>query len=159
MKETKVGKLFDKFLSFIIKTPHIDEAKPVYDAIENGNREERSFSFTLLGAIDAKTSALLTHISLIVAALSIFFSSVENSVYKLVILSEICIYLLAAMLCLRCIRFKWPDITSQTSISDQDIIEVFIRKRMYDIASDITIFVTRCLILTFVTHIIIAVNS
>jgi len=96
------------------------------------------------GDIDSKTAALLTHISLIVAALTFLYSA-QSGIFKIIIMIELCTYLALAILCLRSIRFTWA-YTKYVSPDDGGNHEFAreLKKRgdIYKFAAGATIYVT-----------------
>jgi hypothetical protein len=62
---------------------------------------------SIFAILDSKTAALLTHVSLMIAAISVAISAAENHfVTKICSAAFITLYILAAYCCLRCLRFE-----------------------------------------------------
>ena len=82
--------LFDHVIfGWILPNPSVD-LKAVEDAAANDLKDAQyNFIHIMMDAVDSKTSALLTHISLIVAAL-IFTSQTGGVLFKFVVLLELC---------------------------------------------------------------------
>jgi hypothetical protein len=112
-----------------------------------------NISYGLFDAIDNKTGALLTHISLLIAVVAIFYSTLASGwAYKLVLGVEIISYLIATVICLRCIRFDLPQIQGTDTHLKQIYHELTDRRALYTLALDITLITTLFLILTFIFH-------
>ena len=96
--------LFDRlFFGHVLKLPdEVDIAtinRAAHDEQDQDQGRYRDFIYDMMSAVDAKVSALLTHISLIIAALVFIYSSraaASASVFlKNLIMCEIVAYLLA----------------------------------------------------------------
>jgi hypothetical protein len=105
------------------------------------------------GDIDSKTSALLTHISLIIAALTFLYSTQSGGAFKVMIVMEVCIYLCLAILCLRAIRYT---VTYSKSFLDNHdanksfAMELEKRGQIYNFAANATIYVTMSMIVLLI---------
>lgn len=111
---------------------------------------------SLFTAIDTKVGALLTHISLLIAILAIFYSMLATGVlYKIVLALEIISYLIATMICLRCLRFDLPDLDDENDPRTRHAYhELMNRRALFTLALDITFGTTIVLVLTFFVHVI-----
>jgi hypothetical protein len=111
----------------------------------------REFIYRMMDALDNKTSALLTHISLIIAAL-IFIYTFDGAgkLLKFVVMSEVCAYLILTIFCIRSIRMttRLSDGKAATEVNAL-AIELYKRRALYNFSSNVTIFVTLLTIITF----------
>jgi len=109
----------------------------------------------LFSAIDTKTAALLTHISILIAAVSIFYSNAVNeSFYRILLGFELLCYLCATIVCLRCIRLSIPPLNEPDNHKTSAFIEIVKRRSMLTLASDMTICATLALIVILIGHVI-----
>lgn len=94
--------------------------------------------------IDAKAAALLTHTSMMVAALGVTAAVVADTYgQQAVIVVEIVIYLLISMLCLRCISlFHEPPEYDDAALSAAARDELILRRGVYTICNRATIYLT-----------------
>jgi len=94
-------------------------------------------------SIDVKAAALLTHTSLMVAALGVAIAVVaETTPQKGVIIAEIVAYLGISLLCLRCISVLHEidyDDTTLTSVARDELI---LRQSIYRFCNRATIYMT-----------------
>ncbi len=105
------------------------------------------------GDIDSKTAALLTHISLIIAALTFLYATQSGVIFKFIIMIEVSVYLCLAILCLRTIRYTVT--YSKSFLDDHDANKSFAfelakRGRIYNFAASATIYVTMSMIVVLV---------
>jgi hypothetical protein len=129
-------------------------------------KELQSITFGLLDAIDTKTAALLTHISLMIATAALFYTiggssnnqttvhafSIINWIIRQVLILEIIIYMSSALLCLRCIRMPLPDTTNINEHKEQIFLEIIKRRNIFTTASDTTNIATFIFIITVFMH-------
>jgi len=104
---------FDRlFFGTILRQPKQADIDSI-DAAARESRDDpqslyRDFIYRMMSSVDSKVSALLSHISLIIAALVFIYSSRAGSgaspLVKNMILGEIAAYLVLTVFCLRCIR-------------------------------------------------------
>ena len=113
--------------------------------------------FLYLTAIDQKISALLTHVSIMLAMTAIFYSEALPA-WKLVIGGEMVAYILIAIGCLTCVNIRSPKKSVHTSIDAQkEALEIVCyRLKVYKVCWFSTIFVTICLLVTFSGHLFIS---
>ena len=144
--------VFDRIVfNTVLAEPTENELNRIRESALDARKEEshRDFIFTLMDALDSKTSALLTHISLIVAALTFIYTAHEHgAVARWFLLLEIIFYLVLTIFCLRAIRM-----TSGLSSIDKDEtqaleVELSRRRAVYNFAASTTIVVTTVMILT-----------
>jgi len=151
--------VFDRLASWRSPFPCAANSSDVYRKIGEDFKADDTllaYSFGLFTALDSKTSALLTHISVLTAVVAVFFSGAPpHTYYRTVLAIELFAYLLSTILCLRCIRFALPSVTEQTSHADQAFEEIEKRRLILGLASDITICATATLVVLFVVHLIL----
>lgn len=106
-------------------------------------------------AIDGKTSSLLTHVSIMLAVLAVFYASMpEPSLAKDAILIELFLYLFVTLGCLLSIRILGPG-KSQRSLDEIVVVSAQVavaRLRIYNISWMATFLVTAAFIVTLVAH-------
>ncbi|MEA2858590.1 MAG: hypothetical protein QOC72_629 [Methylobacteriaceae bacterium] len=112
----------------------------------------RQFIYEMMNALDAKTSALLTHISLIIAALTFLYTArTSGSWFRLVVMFELCCYLLLTIFCLRSIRMTSRLTGGVPSTESRGLeIELWKRRTVYNFASNSTVLVTVFMLITLV---------
>jgi hypothetical protein len=152
--------LFDRlFFGLVLKPPAASDIATVnlaaHDEQDEEQRRYRDFIYDMMTAIDSKVSALLTHISLIIAALVFLYSSraaaSASLVLKTMIMCEIVAYLLLTVFCLRCIRMT-TRLSSGSAAAENDAlaIELYKRRATFNWTSNVTVFVTVATIVTLV---------
>lgn len=87
-------------------------------------------------AIDSKSGALLTHISIMLAVLGFFLSDSNNHLLvQILFLFELIIYLVVAMVLIRCIDIMGPPFRelpeNQKSLNETYYFEITLRKEIY----------------------------
>ena len=135
------------------------------DAIEKSAQQDSTpertkFIYEMMNALDSKTAALLTHISLIIAALAFYYNGrTLNAVMKFVVFVEIVAYLLLTIFCLRAIqmtsRLSDPIDSELGHALSEELVK---RRTVYNWASNATVFVTAILILTLIASALCASN-
>jgi hypothetical protein len=95
-------------------------------------------------SIDAKAAALLTHTSMMVAALGVTSALVAESYeQEAVIVVEILFYLVISILCLRCISlFHEPPEFAPEALSEVARDELILRRGLFTLCNRATIYVT-----------------
>jgi hypothetical protein len=159
--------LFDRLVfGTILDSPTGEEIATIKliasDQTQNDENKNRQYIYRMLDAIDTKVSGMLTHISLLIAALVFIYSSLidkgGNVFFKIVIMTEICAYLILTIFCLRAIRMtsKLSNAKSEAAAdalaieSDALALEFYKRRTAYNWTSNMTVFVTTFTILTLV---------
>jgi hypothetical protein len=105
-----------------------------------------------LDIIDQKVSSLLTHVSVMIAALSMFSGTViTTGLAHYLMIFEIVIYVFVAIGLLRCIRLSGPEL-SLGSVEENMANEVCFRRRFYQFLLDVTIVLTLAFIMTIGLH-------
>jgi hypothetical protein len=121
-------------------------ARQEWHAIYGTTRSDPEFFRFQIGvydAIDNKTSALLTHITLLTAVVAIFFATSKSFVIRFLLMLEVFLYLYATLKCLRCIRLTTPQPGDEDSEWQAECyIELFKRRALYRSASDLTVIST-----------------
>ena len=95
--------------------------------------------------IDRKASGLLTHASMMIAALGVSARLVaDNHVEIGVIVGEIMLYLIVAVICLRCMAmFNEQSVASNPSVVSKAVRdELILRRELYFLCNRSTIFLT-----------------
>ena len=141
----------DKYLKLLLNI-NIEEEKEFHrrrDNIENLSRKNILHDMEI---IDSKSSALLTHISIILIVLLFLFDKTNNTIFNLFVLIELLIYIIMAALLLRCVEFMGPP---YNTFSNQDELnediyykEIAFRKAIYVRVVRIVFFLTLMLIPT-----------
>ena len=152
--------LFDRlFFGLVLKPPAEADIAAINLAARDEQDEEQSryrdFIYDMMSIVDSKVSALLTHISLIIAALVFLYSSraaaSASVLLKTMIMCEIVAYLMLTVFCLRCIRMM-AELSSGGAAAQNDAlaIELYKRRATYNWTSNVTVFVTVATIVTLV---------
>ena len=88
-----------------------------------------------LRSIDAKSSGLLTHISVMFVVLGFLASSVDNFLLRLLLTVEFLAYILAAMVLLRCLDMTGPPLNDlpddPAALREVQAREALLRKTIY----------------------------
>ena len=88
-----------------------------------------------LRSIDAKSSGLLTHISVMFVVLGFLASSVDNFLLRLLLTVEFLAYILAAMVLLRCLDMTGPPFNDlpddPAALREVQAREALLRKTIY----------------------------
>jgi hypothetical protein len=106
---------------------------------------------TSMQNIDGKVTALLTHVSMMIAALGLVAPLVANSRFKEgIIVFEIAIYLLLTIGCLRCLNLfnirRSPG--KRSGVITELRHEILLRRELYILCVRVATFVTICLFIT-----------
>jgi hypothetical protein len=149
----------DKFLIMLF---HPSDYKKGLDNFRVGlqgathTHQDLDVVFKLMDAVDAKSAALLTHISLIFAVLSITYASLESTsaAFARIILIEIVVYLLITILCLRCITMTSFKVDKGAMDTEMQTIEVFNRLLIYNICNKAAFLATSSLIPLFISKLL-----
>jgi hypothetical protein len=108
-----------------------------------------------MDAIDNKTSSLLSHVSIMMAILSIFYATItEHSLIRSALLVELFFYLIVTLGCLRSIFIFGPG-GKQSTVDDiiqLRVNEVISRLRAYRWSLSVTIVTTLAFIATMAIH-------
>ncbi len=94
--------------------------------------------------IDGKAAALLTHTSMMVAALGVTSAVVADTFnQQAVVVFEIVVYLVISLLCLRCISiFHEPPEFDNDTLSAAARDELILRRGLYTLCNKMTIYLT-----------------
>jgi hypothetical protein len=111
---------------------------------------ERAAELTLARAafqsIDTKAAGLLTHVSMMIAALGVVAPTIASSdVEGAIIFGEIGLYLLIAVACLRCLALFAPGLARWTEPDELRAWlnrELVLRQGLYDLCNRATILLT-----------------
>ena len=112
--------------------------------------------FAFLVAVDAKSQALLTHISIMIAFSIVLFESIKsNVILKYLVGIEALAYVLLACLCLRIIRVLSPRLAVRTPKDYQSALkaEVVFRRELYEVALNLVMIVTVLFAVTFALNV------
>lgn len=113
-----------------------------------------------LERLDAKAGALLTHISMMIAAASFMISNADTSTFERFIVGfEIVMYLFLALCCLRCLKYR--DLSRSMRANTQETKEyqrsvrtdAFISGKILNFALRWTFLVTFVFMLSVLVHI------
>lgn len=125
------------------KDRDLDEIRSVLEhpVTYNGAEIEASV-FKYMDDIDSKSSALLTHVSMIIAAISIMIGSINDNIFDIILLLEVSGYIFVATGLLRCIRIiQYRNIDLDNYLNSL-LEEANIRLLVYTRARKITIYLT-----------------
>ncbi len=106
---------------------------------------------TSMQNIDAKVTALLTHVSMMIAALGLVGPVVANTHFEEgIILVEIAVYLLLAIGCLRCLNLfnLRRSHGKAANLSTELHHEILLRRELYILCVRATTFITICLLIS-----------
>jgi hypothetical protein len=106
---------------------------------------------TSMQNIDAKTVGLLTHVSMMIAALSFIASLVaDHHLEEGIIIFEIAVYLLLAIGCLRCINLLNPRRLTGTSsdLNTELRHEILLRRELYILCVRAATVTTICILIS-----------
>ena len=93
--------------------------------------------------IDTKATGILTHVSMMIAGLGITAPLVAQHPYEeALIVAEICIYLLIAMACLRCLSILNTVDPGDATLQSRVNQELIIRQELYRFCNRFTIYYT-----------------
>lgn len=113
-------------------------------------------SLYLLDIIDAKTQALLAHVSMMIAVLSLFATFViKSGTAHFVLILEIIGYVVIAIGLLRCVRIIGPEMgfsTTADEYNDRIGAETCFRRRLYVTLLNATIYITVVFLIAVVAH-------
>lgn len=150
-------KIFDPMIAFMSNQKTKQDEKVYFRLLEEmykENDELFKLSFGLYAALDAKTCALLTHISLLTAVVMVFYTAQSTQYYfRFVLAIELAAYLIATLICLRCIRFGTP--SYEDDHADDAYFEISRRRTLYQIASDIAVVATSVLMIIVILHVFV----
>ncbi len=125
-----------KSLDPILKTwlnPSDRDPVAYYDKLESAQRVDHIWQD--LRSIDAKSSGLLTHISVMFVVLGFLASEVDNIFLQVVLTLEFIAYIFSAMVLLRCLDMTGPPLKdlpdNHTEIRQLQAAEALLRKAVY----------------------------
>lgn len=150
-----IDSLFDRFINQKNSPSHITWLAFV-GSLDTGmtdeeHKNEAAQILRMMESIDTKTSALLQHISIMIAALMFSYTAGSHSslLYSFFILIEISIYMILTVLCIRCIGFTIKKYVEDTNVEGAEIAYEFLRRRyIYNFTSNAVIVVTIATMLT-----------
>jgi hypothetical protein len=100
--------------------------------------------FRVQDVIDRKASALLTHVSIMIATCAFLYEQFKNNkIIGQLVLTEGIIYILASLLLVLCVNFvKIKNIDDEKCIAEQSAEESIFRLNSFKLAYALTIFAT-----------------
>jgi len=122
------------------------------------SQPDGEFSFYVLDTIDAKSSALLTHVSIMIAAtVAMYFWVKDEPLWAHIVLIEILGYIIISIGCLRNIMSIYPKAgDSDVDVLSNRILKIVERRRkIYITCLVATAAMTIALIVTIATHTLI----
>ncbi len=122
---------------------------------EHRSNKIGSAAFYTLDVIDTKTQSLLTHVSIMMAILAMFYAEASaRAEVRLAILIELLLYLMLTLGCLRAVFIVAPAAFDETNeiVLERRVREVTRRRRAYRISLFATIAVTFAFLVTIATH-------
>jgi hypothetical protein len=122
-----------------------------FERIRHEQEEIPVSIMTSMQNIDAKAVGLLTHVSMMIAALGFIASLVaERPLEEGIIIFEISIYLLLAIGCLRCLNLF--NLRRSARTTDELIAElrheILLRRELYMLCARGTTFITICILIS-----------
>jgi hypothetical protein len=128
-------------------TNRLDEATlaSYAEILANWNAGRTEATFAAFQTLDTKASGLLTHVSMMIAGLGIVAPLLaQHRFEEIVIVSEIIVYLVIAIGCLRCLSVRSAGELKEQSVER----ELIIKHELYRLCNQATIYFT---ILVFVS--------
>ncbi|HWV52241.1 hypothetical protein [Pseudorhodoplanes sp.] len=129
-------------------TNRLDEATIVSYAemLANWNAGRTEATFAAFQTLDAKASGLLTHVSMMIAGLGIVAPLLaQHRFEEIVIVSEIIVYLMIAIGCLRCLAVR----TARELTGPNVERELIIKHELYRLCNQATIYFTILVFISF----------
>lgn len=129
-----------------------DHFKREDEVRKNGSGE---FIFLMLDNIDAKASALLTHVSIMLGVSAILYTeTAPSSVWRSVIAIEMLGYIAVAIACLTCVDIigTSKSDTSASAFKERCLDTLNYRHSVYRWAWFFSVVLTACLAVTFLGH-------
>ncbi|NVK33194.1 MAG: hypothetical protein HWE23_01865 [Rhodobacteraceae bacterium] len=116
-----LSEFFDRSIDRFYLVSRVDERFHFFfdQQVEHHNKTKADLVFKYMDDIDNKSSAMLAHVSMIIAAASILIQKFDE--YQVFLLSEIVIYVFVAIGLLRCMRLVRP-----ADIRDAEYIDVVV---------------------------------
>ena len=127
---------------------------------------EEEFLQHQVDVIDRKTSALLTHVSIIIAVIAFLAEKSSLGPLRYIYSAELVLYIAVAVACLRCVRIIGPHSLMKRSISytttgsgiddiKRKVLELYrtqvqSRRELYRLILDITVIITIALLITII---------
>jgi hypothetical protein len=121
-----------------------------FERIRTEQEEIPASIMTSMQNIDAKTVGLLTHVSMMIAALSFIASLVADHRLEEGIIIEITVYLLLAIGCLRCINLLNPHRSTgkPSDLNTELQHEILLRRELYILCVRATTVITICILIS-----------
>ncbi len=127
-----VFKSLDPLLKRVLANSDTDP-EAYYDKLEAAENVEHIWQD--LRSIDAKSSGLLTHISVMFVVLGFLAAEVDNTLLQVLLTLEFVAYIFAAMMLLRCLDMTGPPLKdlpdNSADIRRVQAREAFLRKTIY----------------------------
>jgi hypothetical protein len=143
---------FDRPLLRALTRSWGDSAVSEYFDRIRGDQEKIPVSImTSMQNIDAKVTGLLTHVSMMIAALGLIAPVVaDHRLEEGIIVAEIAVYLLLAIGCLRCLNlFNLRPLPGNTSGLDAELHhEILLRRELYILCVRATTIITIVLLIS-----------
>tara|TARA_R110002126_G_scaffold51760_2_gene141392 strand:+ start:26986 stop:27447 length:462 start_codon:yes stop_codon:yes gene_type:complete len=135
--------LIEKAFLLNVTEPEIQNFKKFFELqSEHQDLKLGAAIFRYMDDLDTKSSALLTHVSMLIAAVSIMLSVYDDEISRSFLLIEAAAYVYIATGLLRCVSIINPHNTDLESYREDTLREVVIRVSVYRKARTFTIFVT-----------------
>jgi hypothetical protein len=122
-----------------------------FERIRNDQEEIPQSVMTSMQNVDAKAAGLLTHVSMMIAALGLIAPVVaDRRIEEGIIIFEIAIYLLLAVGCLRCLNLFNPHrSTGNTDGLNAELRhELILRRELYALCVRAAIIITICILIS-----------
>lgn len=156
----KIGKLIDQTVQLIFLVSQKDAStERAYFEVQSTAHGDVMENIVLrfMDDIDSKSSALLGHVSMMIAVLSIAIASLDLDAFSYaVLLAEVGVYIYISLGCLRCLSILSPEvIIAPEKYIDFAIDEAGLRRAVYTRARTLTAIATSVFLLTMTAHFIL----
>jgi hypothetical protein len=145
------GTVFARFLRRTLQDERLFEA-------QRAGLENREHALHDMSIIDAKSSALLTHVSIMLAVIAVLLAQPNSSLWKWVFTAELIAFSVVSVLLLRCVDILGPPFRRPVPDADGGLeayyrTEILLRRTIFQAMIRTVRFLTVCLI------VIVAIKS
>jgi hypothetical protein len=99
-------------------------------------------------SIDAKATAILQHVSIMIAVSGVLYSQAASSLFRFLFIGEMLIYIVLALFCLRRLMAQ------HMSPSYSDTLNVVAKEAVLDLTAKLTFLISVALILTVIGEVV-----
>ena len=149
-----LAKKIDTIISAIFaRRINIDQDRRYFQTQASEHKESlERFVLRYMDNIDSKSGALLTHVSMMIAVLSIASNMNISTGVKFVLFGEIIAYIFISIGLLRCLDLIGAHSVSRENYISEAIYEASTRRIVYIRCRFLTVIVTFLFFLTFIYH-------